>query len=142
MKLQINVPLSGVVFITEWCYNTAIWNEPFRFFHSPVNGRKFPIQTGQYNIKIVLTLWRLKPLYFYIKTQSVPRRKHFFSVIKPASWYSEMYTEVIAVCSQIHIKHIHTFHGRNVELLNVKPWWYIQGVPVGMCQTSAEYSLR
>ena len=31
-----------------------------------------------------------------------------------------LYREVIVVCSQIHIKHIHTVCGQNVELLNVK----------------------
>jgi len=29
-------------------------------------------------------------------------------------------TEIIAVCSQIQIKHINTLCGQNVELLNVK----------------------
>jgi proteasome assembly chaperone (PAC2) family protein len=28
--------------------------------------------------------------------------------------------EIIAVCSQIHTKHINTLGGQNVELLNVK----------------------
>jgi hypothetical protein len=28
--------------------------------------------------------------------------------------------EIIAVCSQIHIKHINTLCGQNVELLNVE----------------------
>jgi len=31
-----------------------------------------------------------------------------------------LYREVIAVCSQIHTKHISTLCGQNVELLNVK----------------------
>jgi hypothetical protein len=31
-----------------------------------------------------------------------------------------LYREVIAVCSQIHTKHINTLCGQNVELLNVK----------------------
>jgi len=31
-----------------------------------------------------------------------------------------LYGEIIAVCSQIHTKHINTRCGRNVELLNVK----------------------
>jgi hypothetical protein len=31
-----------------------------------------------------------------------------------------LYREIIAVCSQIHTKHIHTVCGQNVELLNVK----------------------
>jgi len=31
-----------------------------------------------------------------------------------------LYGEVIAVCSQIHTKHINKLCGQNVELLNVK----------------------
>ena len=31
-----------------------------------------------------------------------------------------LYREIIAVCSEIHTKHINTVCGRNVELLNVK----------------------
>jgi len=31
-----------------------------------------------------------------------------------------LYREIIAVCSQIHTKHIHTLRGQNVEQLNVK----------------------
>ena len=30
-----------------------------------------------------------------------------------------VYSEIIAVCSQIHTKHINTLCGQNVELLNV-----------------------
>ena len=32
-----------------------------------------------------------------------------------------LYSEIIAVCSQIHTKHINTPCGQNVELFNVKP---------------------
>ena len=32
-----------------------------------------------------------------------------------------LYREIIAVCSQIHTKHINTLCGKNVEFLNVKP---------------------
>jgi hypothetical protein len=32
-----------------------------------------------------------------------------------------LYSEIIAVCSEIHTKHINTLSGQNVELLNVKP---------------------
>jgi len=32
-----------------------------------------------------------------------------------------LYREIIAVCSQIHTKHINTLCGQNVEFLNVKP---------------------
>jgi len=31
-----------------------------------------------------------------------------------------LYIEIIAVCSQIHTKHINTLCGQTVELLNVK----------------------
>ena len=31
-----------------------------------------------------------------------------------------LYSEIIAVCSQIHTKHVNTLCGQNVELLNVK----------------------
>ena len=44
-----------------------------------------------------------------------------------------LYREIMAVCSQIHTKHINTVCGQNVELLNVKlavqvvtTVWYIQ----------------
>jgi hypothetical protein len=32
-----------------------------------------------------------------------------------------LYSEIIAVCSQIHTKHTNTLCGQNVELLYVKP---------------------
>jgi hypothetical protein len=32
-----------------------------------------------------------------------------------------LYREIIAVCSEIHTKHINTLRGQNVGLLNVKP---------------------
>ena len=35
-----------------------------------------------------------------------------------------LYREIIAVCSQIHTKHINTLCGQNVELRNVKLWVY------------------
>jgi len=31
-----------------------------------------------------------------------------------------MYREIIAVCSEIHIKHTNTLCGQNVEFMNVK----------------------
>ena len=31
-----------------------------------------------------------------------------------------LYREIIAVCSEIHTRHINTLCGQNVELLNVK----------------------
>jgi hypothetical protein len=32
-----------------------------------------------------------------------------------------LYSEIIAVCSQIHIKHINTLRGQNAEMLNFTP---------------------
>ena len=54
----------------------------------------------------------------YIKIQSVPHSKHSVSVIKTSQLM--LYREIIAVCSQIHTKHINTLCGQSVELLNVK----------------------
>jgi len=40
-----------------------------------------------------------------------------------------MYREIIALCSEIHTKHINTLCGQNVELLNVKPG----GIGIRVC---------
>jgi hypothetical protein len=32
-----------------------------------------------------------------------------------------LYREIIAVCSQVHTKHVITLCGQNVEMLNIKP---------------------
>ena len=53
-----------------------------------------------------------------LKAQPVPLNKHTVSVIKTRPLMR--YREIIAVCSQIHTKHINTLCGQNVELLNVK----------------------
>jgi hypothetical protein len=56
---------------------------------------------------------------FYIKTQLVPRSKHYISVIQTSQLM--LYREINTVCSQIHTKHTNTRYEQNVELLNVKP---------------------
>jgi hypothetical protein len=44
-----------------------------------------------------------------------------------------LYREIIAVCSEIHTKHINTLCGQNVEFVSVKPGgaksnhWALQG---------------
>jgi len=53
-----------------------------------------------------------------LKTQSVPRSKHFVSVIKTNQLM--LYREIIAVCSEIRTKHINAICGQNVEFVNVK----------------------
>ena len=50
--------------------------------------------------------------------QAVPRRKHTATAVENSQLM--LYREIIAVCSQIHTKHINTLCGQNVELLNVK----------------------
>jgi hypothetical protein len=46
-----------------------------------------------------------------------------------------LYREIIAVCSEIHTKHINTLCGQNVEFVNVKPGgtysnrWALNGQP-------------
>jgi len=54
------------------------------------------------------------PYKAYIKIQFVPRSKHSVSVIKTSQLM--LYRKIIAVCSQIHTKHINTLCGQNVEL--------------------------
>ena len=55
---------------------------------------------------------------YYMRVHFVPNSKHPASVIKTSQLM--LYREIIAVCSQIHTKHINTVCGQNVELLNVK----------------------
>jgi hypothetical protein len=50
-----------------------------------------------------------------------------------------LYREIIAVCSEIHTKHINTLCGQNVKLLNLKPHGVAHKVttaPCGMKRTS------
>ena len=51
--------------------------------------------------------------------KSVPRSKHYVSVIKTSQLV--LYREIIAVCSEVHTKLINTLCGQNVEFVNVKP---------------------
>ena len=53
-----------------------------------------------------------------IYNQSVPRSKHSVSVIKTSQLM--LYREIIAVCSEIHTKHIYTVCGRKVEFVDVE----------------------
>jgi hypothetical protein len=52
-------------------------------------------------------------IYIYIYIQLVPRSKHTPSRFKKTSTLM-LYREIIAVCSQIHTKHINTLCGQNV----------------------------
>jgi len=46
-----------------------------------------------------------------------------------------LYREIIAVCSQIHTKHINKLCGQNVELLSVKLVVHI--VTTGLCRVKS-----
>ena len=42
-----------------------------------------------------------------------------------------LYREIIAVCSQIHTKHINTLCGQNVELYIFSPYRAVNTLPLG-----------
>ena len=54
----------------------------------------------------------------YLKPRLVPRSKHSMSVIQTSQLM--LYREIIAVCSQIHTKHINTLCGQKVEYVKVR----------------------
>jgi len=56
----------------------------------------------------------------HLNTQSVPRSKHTPSRLYQPTSQLMLYREIIAVCSEIHTKHINTLCGRNVEQLGSK----------------------
>jgi hypothetical protein len=69
----------------------------------------FRNQNGSASRKVWETPACINPLkakcnLFYIRTQSVPRSKHSVSAIKTSQLM--LYREIIAVCSEIHMKHI------------------------------------
>jgi hypothetical protein len=53
-----------------------------------------------------------------------------------------LYREIIAVCSEIHIKHTNTLCGQNVELLNVKPGGTYSDHNLKLHVLSSNYSLH
>jgi hypothetical protein len=79
--------------------------------------------------RILSSRFRLQPLYtarrnsaglnlqINKKIQFVPRSRHSVSVIKTSQLM--LYREIIAVCSEIRIKHINTLCGQNVEFLKL-----------------------
>jgi hypothetical protein len=56
-------------------------------------------------------------MLLYLKTQFVPRSKHFNSVIKTDQFMLQV---AQATVSQINTKHINTVCGQSVQMLNVK----------------------
>jgi hypothetical protein len=53
-----------------------------------------------------------------LNLQLVPRSKHSVSVIKTGQLM--LYRQIIAVCSEIHTKHINTLCGQNSKFLTLK----------------------
>ena len=53
-------------------------------------------------------------MLYYIGVKSVPRSKHSVPVIQTSQLM--LYREIIAVCSEIHTKHINTLCGQEAEL--------------------------
>ena len=50
-----------------------------------------------------------------------------------------LYREIIAVCSEIHTKHINTLCGQNVEFVNVKPTVLIVTAGLNYVQRPSPY---
>ena len=71
-------------------------------------------------------LLNVKPMV-HIVTTGLQRVK---SVIKTSQLM--LYREIIAVCSQIHTKHINTLCGQKVEFVNIKLAVHI--VTTGLCR--------
>jgi hypothetical protein len=94
-----------------------------------VGGRKLmknrgkPAVFSEIHIQHIISLWGQNvdllnvKLVVHIVTTALYYVK--YSVVKTSQLM--LYREIIAVCSQIHTKHINTLCGHNVELLNVKP---------------------
>jgi hypothetical protein len=62
------------------------------------------------------TVWQNVEFYIFSSYRTVNKS---ISVIKTSQLM--LYREIIAVCSEIHTKHINTLCGQNVEFVNVKP---------------------
>ena len=60
---------------------------------------------------------RTKLYLSYLKNQSVPHSKHSASVIKTSQLMP--YRKIIAVCSEIHAKHVNSLCGQNVGFVDV-----------------------
>jgi hypothetical protein len=56
--------------------------------------------------------------YVYKDPVHTAQQTHSVSVIQTSQLI--LYREIIAVCSEIHTKHINTLCGQNVEFVNVK----------------------
>jgi hypothetical protein len=59
-----------------------------------------------------------------------------------------LYREIIAVCSEIHTKHINTLRGQNAEFVNVKPGgtysnrWALKGQQLFMFRSNKQVKIN
>jgi hypothetical protein len=56
---------------------------------------------------------KTKHRLLYLKTQFIPHRKHFISVIKTNQFM--ICVAKVAVCSEINAKHINSLCGQNIQ---------------------------
>jgi len=80
--------------------------------------REIIVVCSQIHTKHKYSVWAERRFLYkpelYINTQFVHRSKHSVSVTKTSQLM--LYREIIAVCSQIHTKHINKLCGQNVEI--------------------------
>ena len=72
--------------------------------------------TVELHSKLCFNHLQMKCNLLYLKTSQL-----IFSTSVLRTSQLMLYREIIAVCSEISIKHVHTLYGQNAELLKVKP---------------------
>jgi hypothetical protein len=87
-------------------------------------------------VRIGKIKWNLKIIYSAVLKFSPCRTVDTISVIKTS--HLMLYREIIAVCSEIHTKHINALCGQKVELLNVK--LVVQIVTTGIWRVNIHYT--
>ena len=63
---------------------------------------------------------RMESARYYCALKCTVSSNYVYSYRAVNTSHLMLYSEIIAVCSQIHTKHTNTLCGQNVELLNVK----------------------
>jgi len=120
--------------------NTAVWAERGIIYKYPVRTAQQThcvsvIQTSQlllyreimavcseiHTKHINTAVWAERGIIYKYPVRTA-QHTHCVSVIQTSQLL--LYREIMAVCSEIHTKHINTVCGQNVELLMLN-WWYI-----------------
>jgi hypothetical protein len=123
---NVNWVLGLACWWAQWWWSCGMWRRTDWHMSTTANlalNSQYGLSTLLKTVQVskcdgnILTGWGLN-LTRITKTQSVPRSKHSVSLIKTSQLM--LYREIIAVCSQIHTKHINTLCGQNVKLLKVK----------------------